>query len=81
MPLFIREEEVLSLLPMADALACVEEAFRELGEVVAGRSPGRHDDSEVTLFASQGLAVEDVAVGLHVYRRAKAQGAGVEMAL
>lgn len=57
------------------------EAVRELGEVVAGRSPGRRDDSEITLFASQGLAVEDVAVGLHVYRRAQEQGAGVEIAL
>ncbi len=57
------------------------EAVRELGEVVAGRSPGRRDDSEITLFESQGLAVEDVAVGLHVYRRAKEEGVGTEVAL
>jgi ornithine cyclodeaminase/alanine dehydrogenase-like protein (mu-crystallin family) len=57
------------------------EGVRELGEIVAGRSPGRRDASEITLFASQGLALEDVAVGLHVYRLAKAQGAGAEIAL
>lgn len=57
------------------------EAVRELGEIVAGRSPGRRDASEITLFESQGLAIEDVAVGLHVYRRAKEEGVGAEMAL
>jgi ornithine cyclodeaminase/alanine dehydrogenase-like protein (mu-crystallin family) len=55
------------------------EALIELGEVVAGRTRGRGDTEEITLFKSHGLALEDVAVGAHVYREARAQGMGVEL--
>lgn len=41
-----------------------------LCEVVAGRHPGRTDRSQITLFKSLGLGVEDVAVAALVYRRA-----------
>lgn len=37
--------------------------------------------SEITLFESQGLALEDVAVGMLVYRRAREEEAGAEVAL
>lgn len=49
---------------------------RELGEVVAGRLPGRRSDEDITLFESQGLAIEDVAVAALVYERAKRDGVG-----
>lgn len=48
----------------------------ELADVVAGHVPGRIDHDDITLFESQGLAVEDVAVAAVVYERAKAEGAG-----
>ena len=48
----------------------------ELADVVAGHVPGRIDPGDITLFESQGLAVEDVAVAAVVYERAKAEGAG-----
>lgn len=39
----------------------------ELGELVAGRAPGRHDANEITLYTSMGHAMEDlVAAGLVV---------------
>jgi ornithine cyclodeaminase/alanine dehydrogenase-like protein (mu-crystallin family) len=53
----------------------------ELGAVVAGRSPGRTDDAEITLFESQGIAMEDVVTMELLYRRAIAAGAGQEIAL
>jgi ornithine cyclodeaminase/alanine dehydrogenase-like protein (mu-crystallin family) len=53
----------------------------ELGAVVAGRAAGRGDDRQITLFESQGLAMEDVVSMELLYRRAIAAGAGQEIAL
>ena len=47
-----------------------------LGDVLTGRAAGRRDDSEVTVFESQGLAVQDVACAALVHERAVAAGAG-----
>jgi ornithine cyclodeaminase/alanine dehydrogenase-like protein (mu-crystallin family) len=47
----------------------------ELQDVVAGRI-GRTRPGEITLFKSNGLAVEDVIAAGHVYERATAEGAG-----
>ena len=51
----------------------------ELKDVVSGRMAGRPGDDSITLFESQGVALEDVAAGLHVYRKAKEQGIGQEL--
>ena len=40
----------------------------ELGEVVRGLKPGRTSDSEVTMFKSLGLAIEDLVAADIVYR-------------
>ena len=53
----------------------------ELGEVLVGAVDGRRDDTELTVFKSLGLAVEDLAAAEHVVRRARAEGAGVEVDL
>ena len=44
--------------------------FAEIGEVVAGRRPGRGGDDEITLFKSVGVAVEDILTADLVYRKA-----------
>jgi alanine dehydrogenase len=51
----------------------------ELGDIVAGRAPGRTSADEITLFKSLGLAIEDVAAAGLVYRAAKAAGRGTEV--
>jgi ornithine cyclodeaminase/alanine dehydrogenase-like protein (mu-crystallin family) len=48
----------------------------ELGQVVTGQASGRAAASDITLFESQGIAVEDVAVAAHIFERAQAEGAG-----
>ncbi|MDR7415203.1 MAG: ornithine cyclodeaminase family protein [Armatimonadota bacterium] len=48
----------------------------ELADIVAGKLPGRGDAREITLFASQGIALEDVAVAKLVYERAVTEGMG-----
>lgn len=49
---------------------------RELSDVVAGHISGRQTEDDITLFESQGLAIEDMAVAAHVYRRAIAEDVG-----
>jgi alanine dehydrogenase len=49
---------------------------RNLSDVVAGTIKGRTSDDDITLFESQGLAIEDIAVGIRVYEMAKDQGLG-----
>ena len=48
----------------------------ELGSVLAGKNKGRTSPTQVTLFESQGVALEDVAVARYVYDRAREEGAG-----
>jgi ornithine cyclodeaminase/alanine dehydrogenase-like protein (mu-crystallin family) len=50
---------------------------QELGDVLLGRIAGRTTATEITLFESLGLAVEDLAASRLVYDRAVAQNAGV----
>jgi len=52
----------------------------ELGQLVAGAA-GRRSDSEVTIFKSLGLAVEDVTAAQLAYRRAVERGIGQELLL
>lgn len=53
----------------------------ELGEIVAGRKPGRESDGEITIFDSTGMALQDVAATAAVYEKAQRQGAGVRLSL
>ena len=52
------------------------EDFAELRDVVTGLKPGRGNPSEITLFKSNGIALEDVAIGKLVYERALERGIG-----
>jgi ornithine cyclodeaminase/alanine dehydrogenase-like protein (mu-crystallin family) len=49
---------------------------RELGELVTGKAKGRASPSDLTLFKSLGIALEDVAFAEVVYQRALAQKVG-----
>jgi alanine dehydrogenase len=53
----------------------------ELGEVVLGRAQGRTSSSEITVFKSLGMAVEDVVAADLAFRRALETGIGTELAL
>ena len=55
------------------------EQVRSLAEVVAGVTPGRRREEDVTLFESQGIALEDIAAGARVYRLALEKGVGKEL--
>lgn len=49
----------------------------ELGELVAGKKPGRTSPDEITIFDSTGTALQDVAAAAVVYERATKAGRGL----
>ena len=51
----------------------------ELGEVLEGFRGGRTDDAQTTLFESQGMAVQDLALGAEILRLASERGLGTEL--
>jgi ornithine cyclodeaminase len=51
----------------------------ELKEIIAGRHPGRNGDTEITLFKSLGIGLEDLAAATYVYDRAIESGAGTPL--
>ncbi len=51
----------------------------ELGEVIAGRVPGRTSPQDITVFGSVGLAFQDLAAAWQVYQRALERKAGREV--
>jgi ornithine cyclodeaminase/alanine dehydrogenase len=52
------------------------EHVQEVCHVVAGNLSGRKDTSDITLFKSLGLAIEDVAAAALLYRKAQEQNVG-----
>ena len=53
----------------------------ELGDVMIGRQTGRTSVEQITLFESQGLAIQDLAVALRVCAAAEAAGLGQDIPL
>ncbi len=50
--------------------------YAELGEVIAGLKKGRESSSEITVFDSTGLAIQDVVVASYVYSESVKRGLG-----
>ena len=74
-----REElglEAGDLMPSLETGAILPESVYELGQVIANHVPGRHGPEDITFFASQGLALEDLAAARIVYDRALEQSVG-----
>ncbi len=51
----------------------------ELGEVVAGRKPGRTSQEEIIIFDSTGTALQDAAAAAVVYEKAVRVGRGITL--
>jgi ornithine cyclodeaminase/alanine dehydrogenase len=65
------------ILPLREGVITERHFHAELGEIVIGRKPGRVSAQEITVFKSNGLAVQDAAAASLVYRKALAAGVGV----
>jgi alanine dehydrogenase len=57
------------------------ETVRELSAIVAGKTPGRGNANQITLFKSIGIATWDLAAAVRVYELAVARGMGQSIPL
>ncbi len=55
--------------------------YADLGEIVAGKMPGREAADERTICMNLGLALDDMATAILIYRRAVAAGIGTRLPL
>jgi len=69
------------LIPLERGLMTEAHIYAELGEIAAGRKPGRETEEEITFFKSVGVAVQDVAAASAVLSAAQSQGLGTEVSL
>jgi alanine dehydrogenase len=69
------------LIPINEGAITADHLVGEIGEILIGKTPARGNESEVTLFKSLGLAIEDLAAARFVAERAAATGAGVKVEL
>ncbi|MGA7622436.1 MAG: ornithine cyclodeaminase family protein [Candidatus Acidiferrales bacterium] len=53
----------------------------ELADIVAGKTPGRLNPGQITLFKSNGIATEDVVVAGRIYEIAQERGLGTQVPL
>ncbi len=63
-------------VPLSQGEITRDMIYASLGEVVAGKIPGRKTPEEITVFDSTGLVIQDLSLGLAVFNRAKTQGLG-----
>ncbi|RME82803.1 MAG: ornithine cyclodeaminase [Caldilineae bacterium] len=71
-------EEAGDLLkPLGAGLIDREHFSTTLGDLLAGRAPGRQSDQEITLFKSVGLAAQDVAAAAQALQIAETRDLGV----
>ena len=62
-------------------LKSLPEIYADLGEIVAKKKPGRQNDKERIMSMNLGLALDDVAVAIHIYQTALEKGIGRKLPL
>jgi alanine dehydrogenase len=62
-------------VPLSKGTIKQSDIYCTLGEVAAGMKKGRQSESEITLFDSTGLAIQDIICARLVYEKAKSRAA------
>jgi alanine dehydrogenase len=65
-------------VPLTEGLIAEGDIAGEIGEVIAAKKEGRTSESDVTVFDSTGIALQDSATVPLEYERALAAGVGIE---
>ncbi len=65
------------LIPLEEGRIGREHVVAELGEVLAGKKPGRTSRDQITLFKSNGVAFQDAVTAKIAFERAREQRLGV----
>lgn len=72
-------KEAGDLLPLLEKGRLSDRQMVELGDIINGQHPGRSSPEEITLFESQGMAIQDIAVAVRLEALARERGLGVEL--
>ena len=72
-------KEAGDLLPSLEKGRLHMGALTELGEVIAGVRPGRANAEQISLFESQGMAMQDLIIAAELMKLARAKGLGTEV--
>ncbi|HEX7330040.1 MAG TPA: ornithine cyclodeaminase family protein [Pyrinomonadaceae bacterium] len=64
------------LLAAKEGVVTPDSILGEIGELLTGSKPGRTTPTEITLFKSLGLAIEDVACANYLHQKALSQNVG-----
>lgn len=67
--------------PMNQGLIARDHIYAEIGEIAAGKKPGRTSDIEITVFKTVGNAVQDLAAAARVLETALELQLGIEVKL
>lgn len=67
------------LIPLKEGAIGESHFYAELGEIITGKKTGRANDKEITLFKSNGLAIQDAATAKLIYEKAVEKGIGIKI--
>ena len=73
--------EAGDLLPLLEKGRLHARQLVELGDIIVGKDKGRVSADQITVFESQGMAIQDLAVALRVLKAAREAGLGIELPL
>lgn len=77
-----KDQALIEAAEFRDLVAAKEMSWddvHDMGSLVSGAVKGRPSRTDLTLFKSLGVALEDIAFAELIYRRAREQGVGKEM--
>ena len=75
----VAARECGDLLPLLEKGRIRWTQIPELGEIIVNRLPGRTSPTQITLFESHGMAIQDLALAAQVLQQAKQQRLGMEL--
>lgn len=68
-------------IPIKEGLFCKKDIICEIGQVIAGRNPGRLSATETTIFDATGLAAQDILSAKELLAKAERLGFGTTAAI
>jgi alanine dehydrogenase len=67
------------MIPVSEGAIKESHFYAELGEIITGKKKGRVNNAAITLFKSNGLAIQDAATAKIVYEKALSKGIGTKV--
>ena len=67
------------MIPLAEGAITADHFYAELGDIINGTKAARSNNEEITIFKSNGLAIQDAATAKLIYEKAMLAGIGVQV--